>query len=140
MRRRGEPGGTERQVVSGGRTWNLLRLGAGVPFAGGLRGAADEAVADADDRLDAIGAVAQLLAQPADVNVERARVAVILMPPHFVEKLGAGCDPPGPARERGQQRELFAREPDLGPVAQYAHALRVDLQPVVLVVRSDRLF
>src|SRR5215213_3585921 len=128
MRRRGEPGGTERQVVSGGRTWNLLRLGACVTLGGGLRGAADEAVADADDRLDAIGAVAELLAQPADVNVERARVTVILMPPHFVEKLGAGCDPPRLARERGQQRELLAREPDLRPVALHAHVLQVDLQ------------
>src|ERR1043166_2274474 len=50
-------------------------------------GAAGEAVADADDRLDCVAAGAELLAEAADVHVERGRVAVAVVAPDEVARM-----------------------------------------------------
>src|SRR5215208_3175350 len=96
-------------------------------------GAADEAVTDADDGLDGVAARAQFGAQASDVNVQRARVAVVLLPPHLVEELVARRHAPGAARERGEEAELLARELDLRAATGHVHVLETDEQPVVLV-------
>ena len=59
-----------------------------------LRGTrtADKTVADAHYCLDAIPAFTEFLPQSPDVNVERARVAVITVSPYAVQKLLAGYD------------------------------------------------
>ena len=48
---------------------------------------ADESVADANHSFNTIAAFAQLLSQAPDMDVERARVAVVAVTPHVVEKL-----------------------------------------------------
>src|ERR1700749_1730468 len=83
---------------SRGGTPFFLRLCHGVRLTLSLCGTADEAVADADDRLDGVAALAELRAQAAYVHVERARVAVVLLAPNFVQQLlarGDAARPPG---------------------------------------------
>jgi len=46
--------------------------------------ATNKPVADADDSFDAIAAFVELLPQPADMNIERARVAVVAVAPDVV--------------------------------------------------------
>src|SRR5919206_4812813 len=111
----------------------------GAPLSLRLRGAADEAVADADDRLNRVAALAELRAQASYVNVERARVAVVLLAPNVVEQLLSRGDAARPSRERREERELLSREPNLRAVAQHLHVLEMHAQPFVLVVRRRRV-
>src|SRR3954467_15283038 len=108
----------------------------GAPLSFPLRRASDEAVADAEHRLYPAAAPAELRAQAAYVHVERARVAVVLLAPDFVEKLLARRDPPRPPRERREERELLAREAHFGAVAEDVHVFEVYAQSLVLVVRG----
>src|ERR1041385_1262616 len=75
----------------------------------GARAAADESVTHTDHSFDAVAARVQFLAQPANVHVQGARVAVITVPPNLIAQLLAGDDPilfPG---ERRQQLEFLMR-------------------------------
>src|SRR2546423_11931746 len=110
----------------------------GLRFTAFIR-AADEAVADADDRLDAVAARAELLAQASYVNVECARVAVVFVAPDVVEKLLSRGDSSGSACERSEQGELFAREADGRAVAGCAHVVEVNREARVLVARGGGL-
>src|ERR1044072_3180268 len=63
-----------------------LRLDISRPF-GARSHATDETIADAHHGFNAIAALIELLPEPADVNVERARVAVVAVAPNAVEQL-----------------------------------------------------
>ncbi len=55
----------------------------------------DESVTGADDGFDAAAAIAEFLAQAANVNVERSRVAEIAIAPNVVEQILARRDASG---------------------------------------------
>jgi hypothetical protein len=55
--------------------------------------AADETVADAHYSFNAITTFTKLLSESPDVNVERARIAVIAVAPDAVEQLLTGDNP-----------------------------------------------
>jgi len=59
----------------------------------------NETVADADDCFNTIAAFVQLLSQAADMNIKRARVAVVAVTPDVVEKLLASDDAIGALRQ-----------------------------------------
>src|SRR5262249_57780266 len=80
-------------------------------------GAGTETIADADYRFNAAAAGAQLLSQAADVDVERAGLAVIFQAPDLVEQLFARRHAPLVAREDGEQREFLAGQLDALPLA-----------------------
>jgi hypothetical protein len=50
-------------------------------------GAARETITNSYDGLDAVATFTEFLAEPPDMNVERPRIAVILMPPNAIEEL-----------------------------------------------------
>ena len=72
-------------------------------FALGLSGArpgtTNETVTDANHGFNTIAAFTQLLTQAPDMNVERARVAVIAVAPDVVEELLASDDAIGALRQ-----------------------------------------
>ena len=67
-------------------------------WSGARPGTANETVADANDGFNTIATFAQLLSQAPDVNVERARVAVVAVTPDVVEELLASDDAIGALR------------------------------------------
>src|SRR5205085_8031158 len=95
--------------------------------------AAVEAVADANAGFNAAATCAELLAQPADMHVERARFAVILHPPDSIKQLLARDDPSFIAREDGEQGELFARQFDRRALAGHAEVGVINAQVSVVV-------
>src|SRR5882672_6852289 len=76
-----------------------------------------ETIANTDHRFNAAAAVPQFLSQAADVDVERAGLAVIFQPPDLVEQLFARRHSSLVAREDGEQRELLAGQLDAPPLA-----------------------
>src|SRR3954453_2123644 len=94
------------------RTWPLA-----------LRLRVAEAVADSahgEEVLRLLGVELELLAQVADVDVDRPRVAVCAVAPDAGEEHVARPDAAGVRRERREDLELHVRRRDLG--AAYAHA------------------
>ena len=54
---------------------------------GARPGTTNETVADANDGFNTIAAFAELLSQAPDMNVERARVAIVAVTPDVIEEL-----------------------------------------------------
>src|SRR5688572_10996205 len=65
-------------------------------------GTTDEAITDANHCLDAIAAFIEFLAQAANMNVQRARVAIITVAPHAIQQLLARDDAIGAPGEHGK--------------------------------------
>src|SRR2546430_9849247 len=88
-----------------------------------------EAVPEAPDRDEVPGAVGvglELLAEPLDVNVERARVAAVVDPPHLLDQEVPREQPALPPEQRLEELELLRRQrdelvPDADPVAEHVH-------------------
>jgi ribokinase len=74
------------------------------------------------------GVVLQLLAQVANVHVDRAGVAVEVVPPHGADQLLASEHPPRVLGHVGNQRELRLGEIDRPATAVHGVALEVDLE------------
>ena len=90
-----------------------------------------EAEADAAHGLEVVrvlGRLAELAAQPADVDVERLGGAEPVLVPHAVHQLLAGDDAAGVADELGEQVELLARERELLAVERGAAGGEVDVE------------
>ena len=93
-----------------------------------------EAIADADHRLDAPGARSERLTHAPNVDVERARVAVMIWSPNMIEQMLASGDA---ARARDQHREegeFLTFEFHCDAFARDAHARKVDGQAPVCVI------
>src|SRR2546422_8537549 len=76
-------------------------------------------VADAtygDDVRRRGGIIFNLLPQPADVHVDGARAAVVVVSPDMLEEEVAGKHPVGVADQEPQQLEFLRRQVDLPPV------------------------
>src|SRR5438874_11972729 len=92
----------ERTDENGRRT-----SGAAPPGRRGFAGLGlHELVADTPHGLNARRALAQLLAQPRDMDVDGARIAVVVVPPGQLEQPFAVEHYARVARQRGQQLEL----------------------------------
>src|SRR3989442_1617746 len=87
------------------------------PFpASGFRAA--ELVADAshgDNVRRRAGIIFNLLPQPADVHVDGARAAVVVVSPDMLEEEVAGEHPVGVADQEPQQLEFLCRHPPTPP-------------------------
>ena len=90
----------------------VRRLGLGVgSVAGGLGLGRHEAIADVADRADERLVVgAELGAQTADVDVDRACAAEVVVAPDLLQQLLAGEDPAGVLGEELEELELLERE------------------------------
>src|SRR6185436_528425 len=88
-----------------------------------------EPVAHAAQRLDVRAHVAQLLAQPLDVGIDRARRNVGLDAPDVTEQRVAGLHPATARQEGMEQTELERRQADLGVVDPRAVGVAIDLEP-----------
>src|ERR1051326_4651680 len=53
----------------------------------GLTRTTDKTIAYADHRLDTVATLVQLLAQAADVHVERSRIAIVTVSPNTIQQL-----------------------------------------------------
>jgi hypothetical protein len=98
--------------------------------------AADEAVADADDRLDASRRTSPSFGAGGVCERRACACRRSTAGPTRRRRAVARGDAARPARERGEERELLAREPDLLAVADDVHVLEVDLQLLVFVARG----
>ena len=76
---------------------------------GGLARATYKPVANADDSLNAVAAFVEFLSQPANVNVKRARVAIVTVTPDAIQQLLSRDYSIGASRQNGEQRELLVR-------------------------------
>src|ERR1041384_4641201 len=98
---------------------------------------ADKAIADADHGFDAIAAQPEFLPQAADVHVERARVAEILIAPDVIEQILPGDHAAAAFRQRFEQSKLFSRELYLLALAYDANIGKIDGK-LVVVITLDR--
>src|SRR6185312_15235071 len=116
-----------RRATAAARTRATGELGRGASRVTRLR----EAEADPTDGVDEArigGVVAELLAQPADVRVERARgTEPVLVPDLLHERLTAD-DAAGTLHERGEEVELLAAQLDLRPVEGHTPRREIELQ------------
>jgi hypothetical protein len=69
-------------------------------------------VAVSADGHDGVGRCPQLLAQPADMRIDRARVDRAFITPDLAQQMVALLHPPPPAHEFDQELELERRERD----------------------------
>src|SRR5262245_66663071 len=99
-----------------------------------------ETITNTDHRFNAAAAGAQLLSQAADVDVERAGLAVIFQTPDLVEQLFAGRHAPLVSREDGEQREFLAGQLDAAPLAGDRKVGVIDLELAVVVRPRRPLF
>src|SRR5215207_3967205 len=90
-----------------------------------------EPVADAahgEQILGLTGVALHLLAQVADVNVDRPRVAIGGIAPDLLEQLLTGEDPPRGGCERGEDLELDVGQANGRPARAHRTAVEVDLE------------
>ena len=91
-----------------------------------MRSRSVELVAELLDGLDRVGEERQLLAQPADVHVDRARAAGVLVAPDVAEQQIARQHAAAMLHQVLQQQELLGREPDFLAVERDLMAIGVD--------------
>ena len=111
------------------RPGRTRRRGARRGAATSSRGCPEELVPDAPhgpDQLGIVGAVAELLADAADVHVDDALVAEEVEAPDLLEELAAGEDSPrrtcegdagGRTRARSARRQTLCARPHVGPTS-----------------------
>src|SRR5690606_4846156 len=95
---------------------------------------------DADDRFDRVAAIAQLLSQPADMYVERSRIAEIAVAPNIVKDLLACRNTADVPDQMFEQREFLTRKFNIFAAARNAHIVEIDDHTFVLVTRARVLF
>src|SRR3954452_18690196 len=91
---------------------------------------AAEHVADAPDRVDerrAPGVGLDPASQPVDVDVDRPRLAAVVVAPHVLEQLVTGEDLARMAQEEREQLERLGLDRDDRAVAQQAMTAKVCL-------------
>src|SRR5262249_16192447 len=99
----------------------------------------NESIANADDSLDAVAALVELLPEPADMHVERARVAIVAVSPNTIQQLLSGHHAIRASRQHGQQREFLVRQFYLGAIANDSDVVEVDRQMIVFIRLAHRL-
>jgi len=93
-----------------------------------LRGQPVAHAAHGEQQLRRLGALLELLAQVADVDVDPARVAVRAVPPDRAQELVAREEVAGAAHERLHDLELREREVDAGAADAHLAAQPVELE------------
>src|ERR1700754_1457917 len=101
--------------------------------------ATNEPIPDSDHSLNTIAALVELLAQAANVHVERACIAIVTVTPNTIQQLLSSYHAVRAACEHRQQRELLVREFDLHAVAMHADVVEVDHQVIVFIRFAHRL-
>src|ERR1700681_625202 len=89
----------------------------------------DEAVADPRNRVDVVRlfrVALDLLAQAVDVGVDRTRLDLDLVAPHFAQELAAAHHLAGLRGQQRQEVELGERQGDLFPLAPHLAAVHID--------------
>jgi hypothetical protein len=88
--------------------------------------ATHEAITNTNYSFNALSALTQLLPQPADMNIQRTRIAVITVAPNVIEQLLSRYNSIGGLRKRREQRELLVGQLHFLASTDYANVVEVD--------------